>query len=190
MKIRVGHIVGVALPIAGLLISSAAMLIIFRQEVAGFAAVMAAVSTMAGFVLGLLSKRLTKAASKFQKGPRVFLSYNWEDKIFAALLAASLRNRGAKVWLDNERVKPGDDFLSEIERAMGDSTSIVALLSSRRSEFLDHELRLARKKGLRIVPVLTSRDKPPQDLADLRYIDLRGGGETAVDEIVEAVTRS
>jgi len=141
-----------------------------------------------GTLVGIFSKYLAGVAKKLRVAPRVFLSYSHDDQEVARIVADALRNRGARIWLDAERVEPGQAFRPAIEKAIDDADTFVALLSEKRSANLMYELGLARAKGLRVIPVLLADAAVPADLEGVRYIDLRPGHPRGLEELVKAAT--
>jgi hypothetical protein len=138
-------------------------------------------------LFGIFSGYLVKLIKKVRVAPRVFLSYSHANQATAEKLSETLRAHGVRVWLDSERMKPGDEIRPMIERAISDTDTFLALLSGRPSPNLSIELGLARAKGLRVIPVLLEGAQIPSDLKDLRYIDLRDFAH-GLSELVEAVT--
>jgi hypothetical protein len=48
----------------------------------------------------------------------VFLSHSSKDKTVVRELAARLQRDGARVWLDEEQIKPGDSIPAKIEESV------------------------------------------------------------------------
>lgn len=45
----------------------------------------------------------------------VFLSYKSDDHDWVAKVAARLKERSARVWMDKEQIRPGDLFVNALE---------------------------------------------------------------------------
>ena len=54
--------------------------------------------------------------------PLIFLSHAGEDAAAAKELAHQLRQAGLEVWLDIERLRPGDRWMEEIEEGLRQAT--------------------------------------------------------------------
>jgi hypothetical protein len=149
---------------------------------------LASVAVILGGLAGIFSKYIADLVQKLRVAPRVFLSYSYANRAVAEKLSETLRARGARVWLDLERMKPGDEIWPTIEKAIEDTDTFIALLSGNLSANLAFELSIARAKGLKVIPVLLEDVQIPSDLKGLRYIDLRGDYSHGLDELVRAVT--
>jgi len=57
--------------------------------------------------------------------PLIFLSHPGEDTPFARELAQLLRPAGVDVWLDVERLEPGDRWEHKIEDGLRQATAMV-----------------------------------------------------------------
>ncbi len=101
----------------------------------------------------------------------VFLSYANEDFGQAQRLARGLELHHLRTWIDRESLLPGDAWMTTIEDAIRGAMGIVVLLTKNsiksgaiRGE-ISLSLSLARRRGLRIVPVvvgLSAEEVPPE----------------------------
>ncbi len=97
---------------------------------------------------------------------KVFVSHSAEDREVAKELASGLANAGFKTWDPAEALFPGDNWASEIGKALQESDAMVVLISpdSMKSDWVRHEvdyaLGSARFKG-RLIPVIV---KPTKDI--------------------------
>lgn len=57
------------------------------------------------------------------------MSYSRVDKVFALRLTTVLAALGADVWLDIQRIQPGDDWSAEIQDALYDAELMLLILS-------------------------------------------------------------
>jgi hypothetical protein len=105
----------------------------------------------------------------------VFLSYASADnreanEIYDALIAA-----GAKPYLSEKNLKPGDDFAEQIREALRESDELWLLLSpqSVRSEWVISEWAAAWALGKRIVPILyrCTPEQAPERIRRLQCTD-------------------
>lgn len=82
---------------------------------------------------------------------RVFLLHARQDeKLVRRLYQRLLREGGADVWLDQEKLQPGQDWVHEIQRAIHSSDVVLACLSeqfNRQGGFRHKELQIALEKA-------------------------------------------
>jgi hypothetical protein len=88
------------------------------------------------------------AASVQTRTPRIFVSYSHKDQKVKERLVTHLNVPQADVW-DDSRIKPGDEWLSEIEQAMAGADVAILLISA---DFLTSRFVLSKE-----VPVLLER---------------------------------
>lgn len=147
-------------------------------------------SALFAFVAGWQSKEIAKQAGKIFGRRRVFLSYAAENEKLARQIAEALRGVGAHVWLDQERIRPGENIHAAILRGIESADSFVAVISTRRSAALSEELSLAKERGIRLIPILAEDADIPPELAGIQYVDLRHPSEKALADVVAASTGS
>ncbi|MEW6378911.1 MAG: toll/interleukin-1 receptor domain-containing protein [bacterium] len=151
-------------------------------------AVSAGVSVLLAFLSGLYSQQLSRGLSKLSHIKRVFLSYPSDFEVYATRVAQALRHNGAKVWIAEERIKPGEKIEEKISQAIDDADNVVVFLSKGISPNMLHEINIARAKRKRIIPVLLESVEIPADIQGLRYIDLRENKEDNLQELVRAAS--
>ena len=85
-----------------------------------------------------------------------FVSYARVDSAFALRLAADLKGAGVSVWLDQIDIKPGRQWDSEVERALGECREMILVLSpgSVASRNVMDELAYALEEEKTIIPLL------------------------------------
>lgn len=139
-----------------------------------------------GGLVGVFSQNIANLLNRLRTSPRVFISYSKQDGPVAHAVADALRSQGALVWMDQERIKPGEKIRDAVERAIQDSRTLIVLLSERSSPDLPLELELAKKAGLRVIPALVANTEMPPDLSGIRYVDLRHEREQGIEELARA----
>lgn len=122
----------------------------------------------------------------------LFLSYKSEDGDWVARLKRSLEKRGVKVWLDQDRIRPGDRFAEALEHGIESSRAVALIVTpeSVTSNWVKEEyyraLSFANQGTLQLIPVLLRHAKMPGFLADRHYVDLTDDStwEMNIDRIV------
>lgn len=114
----------------------------------------------------------------------VFISHNSQDKPAVCELAAKLKARGLKVWLDEEQLRPGQPWQEALE-AIIQTTRAAAVLVGKDGlgpwEHVEMQACLSQfvKRKLPVIPVLLpdapSQPDLPLFLQELTWVDLRGG---------------
>ena len=113
--------------------------------------------------------------------PHIFLSHSSADSVGAQAVARLLNNAGLDVWLDIEKLLPGDQWPVKLEEALKDSTHFVVLVGeSGVQRWVDREVRYALDrntldKNYRVIPVLgpgASEDTLPLFLKQQQYLSL------------------
>jgi len=99
----------------------------------------------------------------------VFISHASEDKEMARSLWDALSSRGVRCWLDEERLKPGENWEQQLQEAI-DGSRLCLLLLSRASvpskPWVSREWSLIQssaweRKELDILPLLLDRVEAP-----------------------------
>ncbi len=136
---------------------------------------------------GVLGNQIASAIKKLDRSQRVFLSYSSDTKEYARLITERLRQYGVKVWVDEEQLKPGAMWKDEIEQAINNSDKII-IIFGKPTNSLSYELKLAKEKSLRVIPVVVENAELPQDVKDITYIDFRSNTEEGLRRLTEAVS--
>ena len=124
---------------------------------------------------------------------QVFLSYDRADEAFAKALSAELTKRGLSVWMDEERLLPGDNWAEQIGEALKKSKAMVVLISpeSMRSKWIRHEIEYALgdlRYENRLFPVLVRQtDQVPWILRELNMLSARQGTAKISESIADAL---
>jgi hypothetical protein len=188
MKPKRTDLTSIVSVVAALVSLLAAGVTLAMQLGASYQLLIVAIAVALAFSVGVFSARLARAARRIPHAPRVFLSYSHDDAGVADRIAALLRGEGARVWMASEQLKPGQDLLSSIARAISQSSSFVAILTPRSSKWIDKEIVLAQQEGVPIIPVLFDQAQLPPSLAGTAYIDLTLNEDEGYRKLVEAST--
>lgn len=113
------------------------------------------------------------ASDEATVGPAVFISYAHEDGEVAHALAAALRARGCRVWIDTDGMRVGDKLVERIAAAIDEVDFLIALVSpaSVDSPWCQRELSLAAtgelaRKRVSVLPVRLGAVTLPPTLRD------------------------
>jgi hypothetical protein len=119
----------------------------------------------------------------------IFFSYSRDDSEFVFGLAKSLREAGAKVWLDQLDIKPGNRWDESIESALKSSHTLLVVLSksSVKSDNVLDEVSYALEENKKVVPVLLEECDIPFRLRRLQYATFNEGHKKGIDGLIRAL---
>lgn len=119
---------------------------------------------------------------KLSKQLQVFLLHARQDEGAVYRLYRRLFGEGVNVWLDQEKLLPGQDWVYEIHKAIHGSDIVIACLSeqfNRRGGFRHEELRIALEKAAKqpegmtfLIPARLEKCDLPEPLRRWQYVDL------------------
>jgi len=120
---------------------------------------------------------------------KAFFSYSRQDGEFALRLAKDLRDRGAVIWMDQLDIPPGSHWDEYVEKAVGDCSIMLVVLSphSTESENVMDEVAYALDEKKVIIPVMFTECKVPFRLRRMQYVDVRPSYEKGLQEILKAL---
>ncbi|MEO5577944.1 MAG: TIR domain-containing protein [Sphingomicrobium sp.] len=123
----------------------------------------------------------------------VFISYDHDDAVKAAALAAALKRNDHTVWMDRQ-IEGGAQFGDEIEHALEGADVVVVLWSERsvKSAWVRDEAATARDSG-KLIPLSIDGANPPMGFRQYQAIDLTGwrgtGRISRLPELLSAIAR-
>jgi hypothetical protein len=113
---------------------------------------------------------------------RIFLLHARSDQNEVHRLYRRLLKTGADIWLDQERLLPGQDWAYEIKKAIHNSDIVIACLSrqfNRQGGYRHEELKIALEKantkepgGIFIIPARLESCDLPEPLGRWQRVDL------------------
>lgn len=109
---------------------------------------------------------------------KIFLSYGHDEYAdIARRLKQDLEALGFEVWMDEDGIRPTNDWQIAIELGIEKTHSVIALMtphSMRRPDgvCLD-ELAYARFKGKNIIPIMVNFVEPPLCISRLQWLDMQ-----------------
>lgn len=106
----------------------------------------------------------------------VFISYAQSDSAFVNRLSAELRQKGISVWIDNQEIHPGSDWLKEIKKGLINASALIYVISSNslKSKWVERELLFIIHQEKIILPVLideVNKDEIPSFLRNIQWAD-------------------
>ncbi len=137
--------------------------------------------------------------------PNVFISYVRDNSDQVDKLADELRRHGVNVWLDREKIMPGERWQDAIRQAIGEGDYFIACFSAeyvaRRRTYMNTEIGLAidmlqemPTDQVWFIPVLLSECKVPnrtigggQTLRDLQWEPIHKDWERGISRILKAM---
>lgn len=136
--------------------------------------------------------------------PLIFISYSSNDREKVKRLAEALRQeRDVQVWIDTERILPGDDIVEEMKKGIREADKFLICLSpsfnSRPpTSWVKKELKMAileeneRGQGI-IIPVRIKKGgKMPEEIGTKAYADLstKKRWQRNIPRLIEAVRKN
>jgi tetratricopeptide (TPR) repeat protein len=129
-----------------------------------------------------------------QTKAKVFISYSRKDTDFVRRLDESLKSLGRDTWVDWEDIRPTEEWMQAIYRAIEGADTFVFVLSpdSIASEVCGREIALAAEHNKRMVPIVArevNAQAVPESLAKLNWIFCRESDvfEKATDDLISAL---
>ena len=111
--------------------------------------------------------------------PMAFISYSRNDwQGFVAGLTSDLAKESHKVWVDQNYIVGGDDWMDAIGEALQVCDTLLLVLSPEAlsSKYVKMEYRYFFRQGKPIIPILYRQvDQMPFELATFHYIDFTQG---------------
>jgi hypothetical protein len=136
---------------------------------------------------------------KLTRRIQVFLLYAHRDQETVRRLYRRLVREGANVWLDTEKLLPGQDWVYEITRAIHSSDVVIACLSARFNQqggYRHEELKIAvaragstEEREIFIIPACLEPCDLPLTLRQWQRVDLfeAGGFKKLINALHEQV---
>jgi uncharacterized protein YjbI with pentapeptide repeats len=103
----------------------------------------------------------------------IFISYNQADYDFAELLKEKLEKADLTTWFDKARLRIGNDWRQEIDRAISQAAALVVVMTpeAKASEYVTYEWGFALGAGVKVIPVMLRRTQLHPRLEALQYLD-------------------
>jgi hypothetical protein len=119
----------------------------------------------------------------------VFISHDHDDADFAELLKLQLEKNGIVGWLDNEKLKIGQDWREEIDVNIANSLAVIAIMTpeARKSEYVTYEWSFAWGKGKKIFPLMLKQTQLHPRLESLQYLDFSKRNSRPYDMLIKSI---
>lgn len=126
---------------------------------------------------------------------RVFLCHSSGDRAFARRLARALRKAGVHVWLDEDEIFVGHDFVEMMGRGLQEAHFVVVVLSPNFVEsgpWAPEELRHALERQVRtgqvvLLPVLLADCEIPSLMRSKSYADFRDSFDLGIERLIHSI---
>jgi hypothetical protein len=123
-----------------------------------------------------------------------FISYSRKDwEGFVSKLVSDLSNESQKVWLDQDYIVGGDDWMDAIGEALEVCDTLLLVLSPEAltSRYVKMEYRHFFRQEKPIIPILYRQvGKMPFELASLHYLDFtQGDRKDALSKLLKVLSR-
>ncbi len=120
---------------------------------------------------------------------QIFISHCHSDADFAELLKLHLEKNNIDCWMDNERLKIGQDWREEIDIGISNSKAVIAIMSpeARKSEYVTYEWAFAWGKGIKIFPIMLNQTSLHPRLESLQYMDFTNRVTRPYKELVTRI---
>lgn len=129
----------------------------------------------------------------------IFFSYSGKDRESALRVARQLKEAGHDIWIDVERLRPGDAWLQQIEAAIQQASHFVIYVGRDPIQgYVDLEVRTAIVRSVddpsfRVIPLMGPHageiESLPLFLRQLSCVDIRSSMEQAISAF-EAITET
>ncbi len=103
----------------------------------------------------------------------IFISYANKNESFARLAEMMLEQAGYDVWLDDQKLRAGDEWRRAIDDGITASVAILVVITpdSCESKYVTYEWAFALGSGRKVIPLLVSNSDVHPRLAALQHLD-------------------
>jgi len=64
-----------------------------------------------------------------KKKPIVFISYSTDDSVFADLVKLKLNAANIDVWMDQDKLNPGEEWRNEIDLGIDNADALILIIT-------------------------------------------------------------
>lgn len=120
---------------------------------------------------------------------QVFISYKREEKSsdFVIHMKEKLEAAGFDVWIDQSLLRPGQQWIQEIDNAIKASIALIVVLTpeAHTSLYVTYEWSFAVGRGMEVIPLLLEDTEIHRRLQDIQYIDFRNHWSLPWDDLID-----
>ena len=119
----------------------------------------------------------------------LFISYSRQCIGFVDDLAHKLEKQGANVWLDYLNLIPGRPWAEQIDKGLREADTLLLVVSpeSVSSRSVEIEWRYFLDHHKRIILLIFQAVPLPPELAELEWVDFRGGFNPALKKLIQTL---
>ncbi|MBL7183546.1 MAG: TIR domain-containing protein [Anaerolineae bacterium] len=123
------------------------------------------------------------------KTKQVFISHATEDAQFAHRLADDLQRLGVQVWIAPEGIRPGEGWVSAIERGLNESSHAVIVLTpaALQSKWVKKETDVTiaqeRKGRIQVIPLYVEPCEVPLLLSSYQMVPFHGDYDAGLSQL-------
>ncbi len=130
-----------------------------------------------------------KPKQKSDLSNQIFISHSHIDADFAELLKFYLEKEGINCWMDNDRLKVGQDWREEIDSGIKQSKGVIVIMSpeARKSEYVTYEWAFAWGNDIEILPIMLKQTALHPRLESLQYMDFTNRVTRPYDELITRI---
>lgn len=127
---------------------------------------------------------------KSKERRKVFIIYSHKDKDKVMEIEKGLIDFGVIVLIDYNTVNIGDNIEESIEKNIQNVNKILFITSqySERSEWIEHELKIAMELNKQILPIMLDDTIPPKALIGIKYAKLEEINKETLYPLYLAIT--
>jgi hypothetical protein len=139
----------------------------------------------------IFQKNIKKStpATIVNKDNVVFISHSHNDADFAELLKLQLEKNGINGWMDNEKLKIGQDWRQEIDEGITKSIALIVIMSpeAKNSEYVTYEWAYGWGKSIPIFPIMLIQTPLHPRLESLQYLDFTNRITRPWQKLIESI---
>lgn len=103
----------------------------------------------------------------------IFISYSHHDTEFVERLKAELRRANFMVWVDDERLRAGEDWRQSIDDAIRTAMALIIVITPEadQSKYVTYEWACAWGASIPVIPLILKPARPHPRLEVLQHLD-------------------
>lgn len=128
------------------------------------------------------------------KRKRVFISYSYEDRDNAELIADRLKSAGIDIFIDYKGISVGDKIFDELKYLFQASDFVLILLSKSifKSPYFHFEysqdfFRQAQQRKIAVIPILIEKCNIPSDFLEYNILNLTANFDKGIEKLIERI---